>query len=425
MSILETFKTLFGIKPEKNKLNRALYESFYFDGIATMPTDNPDSYLRQGYAGNADVYSIVNKIDQMRKRAKLKLYRKLETEEHEEVTDHPLASYLYKVNESMHTDEFVSGFLIYRLITGNAFAYYPKIDAGLNKGRTGAIYIMPSNDINIISGGWLNPVKEYMLESSRQRFEKSEIYHSYFFNPLFGTDRTFFGQSPLKAAARILAKQNQAEITELKQFENQGPPYIMYRDNSGEQVFNRMTDQQQHELSEKIKEAGSEKKRGLPLILKDKYGIINLGRNLADLDIIESSKDGRIILCNVYGFPPVLLGLDAATYNNIKEARKAAWTDCIIPNLKAVENAFNTMLIEGVDEYKDLYFAFDYSEIEELQEGMEIRVGWMKAAGWSKNEIRQATGRYPIQREILDEPLFSSGEIPANQIEIPGGFEGY
>jgi HK97 family phage portal protein len=425
MTILDTFKTLFGIKPDKNKLNRALYESFYFDGIVTLPLDNPDSYLRQGYAGNADVYSIIQKIDSMRKRAKLKLYKKLETEENEEVKDHPLVSYLYRVNESMQTDDFISGFLIYRLVTGNTFVYYPKIDAGVNRGRTGAIHIMPSNDVEIVSGGWLNPVKEYMIESSQQKFDKSEIHHSYFFNPLFGTDRTFYGQSPLKAAARILAKQNQAEITELKQFENQGPPYIMYRDATGEQTFNRMTDQQQKELSDKVKEAGSEKKRGLPLILKDKYGIINLGRNLADLDIIESSKDGRVILCNVFGFPPVLLGLDAATYNNMKEARKAAWTDCIIPNLKAVENAFNKMLIEGIDEYKDLYFAYDYSEIDELQEGMEIRVQWMKQAGWSKNEIRQATGRYPIQREIMDEPLFNAGETPANQIEIPGGFEGY
>jgi HK97 family phage portal protein len=425
MTILDTFRTLFGIKPDKNKLNRALYESFYFDGIVTVPIDNPDSYLRQGYAGNADVYSIISKIDGMRRRAKLKLYKKLDTAEHEEVEDHPLLTFLQKVNPEMFTDDFISGFLIYRLVTGNAFAYYPKIDTGLNRGKTGEIHIMPSNDIEIISGGYLEPVKGYKIESSQQRFEKKEIYHSKLFNPLFGTDRTFYGQSPLKAAARILAKQNQAEITELKQFENQGPPYIMYRDAAGEPVFNRMTDTQQREIEKQVKDAGSEKKRGLPLILREKYGIINLGRNLADLDIIESSKDGRIILCNVLGFPPVLLGLDAATYNNMKEARKAAWTDCIIPNLSAVENAFNQMLIAGVDEYKDLYFAYDYSEIEELQEGMEIRVNWMKQAGWAKNEIRQATGRYPIQRPIMDEPIFNPGETPANQMEIPGGFGDY
>lgn len=425
MAILDAFKTLFGIKPDKNKLYQSLWESYYYDGAITLPADTPDAYLREGFAGNADVYSIITRIDNMRKRAKLKLYRKLETEENEEIKEHPLLQFLEKVNPDMTTEEFISAFLIYKLVTGNVFTYYPKIDAGLNKGKTGAIHIMPSNDVEIISGGWLDPVRGYKIESSRHEFSKSEVYHSKYFNPLFGTDRTFYGQSPLKAAARILAKQNQNEITQQKQFENQGPPYIMYRDASGEPVFNRLSDPQKAEIEREIKEAGSQKKRGLPLLLREKYGVISLGRELADLKVIESAKDGRIVLCNVWGFPAVLMGLDQATYNNMKEARKAAWTDCIIPNLVGVEDAFNDMLIYGVPEYKDLFFAYDYSDIDELQEGMETRVNWMVKAGWAKNEIRQATGRYPIQKPIMDEPIFLPGETPANQLEIPGNLGDY
>jgi len=72
MAILDTLKTLFGIKPDKNKLHEALWKSFYFDGIVTTPVDTPDAYLREGYAGNADVYAIITKIDAMRKRANAK-----------------------------------------------------------------------------------------------------------------------------------------------------------------------------------------------------------------------------------------------------------------------------------------------------------------------------------------------------------------
>lgn len=418
MAILDTLKTLFGIKPDKNKLHEALWESFYFDGIVTTPVDTPDAYLREGYAGNADVYAIISKIDAMRKRAKMKLYRKLDTEENEEVTDHELTKFLNKVNPHMYFDDFVSAFLIYKLVTGNAFIYYPKIVAGINRGKTGEVHIMPSNDVEIVSGGWLEPVRGYKIESSTQEFTADEVFHSKYFNPLFGSDRTFYGQSPLKAAARILAKQNQGEITQVKQFENQGPPYIIYRDSSGEQVFNRLTDVQKAEIEKDVKNAGSEKRRGLPLILREKYGIINLGRQIADLDIIESSKDGRNVLCNVLGLPPLLMLTDAATFNNYREARKSAWTDCIIPNLVSVEDAFNEMFIQGIPGYEDLYFAYDYSEIDELQEGMEMKVNWMVKAGWSKNEIRQATGKYPIQRDIMDEPIFNPGETPANQIDL-------
>lgn len=407
-----------GIEPSKNQLNRALYEMRMFPGTVTYPSDTPDAYLKEGYAGNSDTYSIINRIDQMRKQAKLKLYKRITSgEEREEVTEHELNQFLERVNPSMYTDDYVSGFLIYRLVIGNVFTYYPKFTAGVNSGKTGEILLMPSNDVEIISGGWMEPVRGYKLESTNQEFGRDEVYHSKFFNPLFGTDLTFYGQSPLLAARRILAKQNEAELTELKQFENQGPPYMLYRDSAPDPVFNIMKDEQRNDMENRIKDHANSSKRGLPFILKEKFGVIDLGHELASLNILESSREGRRALCNIYGLPPALFGDTAgSTYNNMKTARKAAWTDCIIPNLKSVENAFNSMLISGVPAYKDLFFAYDYSEVEELQEGMEIKVSWMRQAGWTKNEIRQATGKYPVQQPIMDEPLFLSGETPMSQM---------
>lgn len=408
----QALQVLLGIQPSQNQLFRALYEAKLFSGTVTYPTDNPDAYLKEGYAGNSDTYSIINRIDQMRKQAKLKLYRRISAgEEKEEITDHELNAFLSKTNSGMYTSDFIGGFLIYKLVIGNVFVYYPKISAGRNSGKTGEMLLMPSNDIKIISGGWMEPVRGYMIESTRQEFSREEVYHSKFFNPLFGTDLTFYGQSPLMAARRILAKQNQAEDTELKQYENQGPPYLLYRDATGEQVFNRLTDPQRDEMQSKIKEHAKSDSKSLPLVLKEKYGVISLGKELSALNMLESSREGRRALCNIYGLPPALFGDTAgSTYNNMKTARKAAWTDCIMPNLESVENAFNSMLIEGVPEYKGLFFAYDYSEVEELQEGMEVKIGWMRQAGWTKNEIRQATGKYPIQKPEMDSPIFLAGE---------------
>jgi HK97 family phage portal protein len=413
------FNAIFGIQPSENMLNRALYDMRVISGIATFPEDNLDSYIKEGYAGNADVYSIISRIDNMRKQAKLKLYRRLSEGENEEVDDHELKTYLHKVNASMYTDDFLSGFLIYRLVTGNTFVYYPRISAGVNRGKAGGIYLMPANDVEIITGDWMSPVKGYKLELSRQEFTSEEVYHSKFFNPLFGTDLTFYGQSPLKAARQVLGKQNQAAVTELKQFENQGPPYLLFRDASGQPEFNRLSDDQRDEMQKRIKEHASKTTRGLPLVLKEKYGVINLGAELASMNILESSREGRRALCNVYGLPSALFGdVAGSTYNNMLTARKAAWTDCIIPNLRSVEHALNEMLIAGVESYKDLYFGFDYSDVEALQEGMETKVAWMKAAGYSKNEIRQATGIYPIQQPIMDQPIFFAGETPADQMTL-------
>ena len=46
----------------------------------------------------------------------------------------------------------------------------------------------------------------------------------------------------------------------------------------------------------------------------------DIGLSPVDMQIIESEKWDAIMLCNIYGVPPELLGLTQKTYNNVKEA---------------------------------------------------------------------------------------------------------
>jgi hypothetical protein len=170
-----------------------------------------------------------------------------------------------------------------------------------------------------------------------------------------------------------------------------------------------MSDPQRDEIVKKIKNAAKENNRSLPLVLKDKFGKLDLGQKLADMTIIESSNSGIIALCAVYGFPPELMGYGQKTYNNMGTARKSAWTDCIMPNLDAITECLNDCTIYNT-EYQGMSWGWDYSEVEELQEGMEIKVGWMKQAGWTGNEIRKATGKEPIENPLMDEPIISMGD---------------
>ena len=405
------------ISQSRNKLLRAVYEFWVHSGVVNVMQDDPDQYIYQGYSGNADVYSIISRIDAMRKQAKLVLMRKLPYGESEIVHDHPLLKFQKRVNTSMRTSEFISSALIYRLVCGEFFVYKPKLENGINKGKVTEIFMMPANEIEIIEGTMFNPIRGYRVEGNQTEFSLDEVYHNKMFNPAWGRERSLHGQSPLKAAARIVSKQNQAEITELKQFENQGPPFIMYRDSTNN-VMDRLTDPQKSELTSKVKEASRPENRGLPLILKEKFGILDIGRSAADLNIIESSRDGRVILCNLYGIPPVLFGLEGSTYNNMNTARKAAWTDCIIPNLKEIAEAFNSCTIEGIEEYEKegLYWEFDTTQVEELQEGMIDKIAWMRNARWTPNEIRVATGREPIDNPKMDEPVFNSSEVFLSEI---------
>lgn len=395
----------FNRNKDKNKLNQAIYEYWIHSGIVNNIPDDPSQYIEKGYSSNTTVYSIISRIDNMRKQARLILKDK----SGKEVENHELNSFLTKINKNLSTSDFITQFLIYRLVIGECFVYKLSPDAGPNKGKTLELHVLPSGDVEIIEGTIIDPVRGYKIEGNQLELSVDNVYHSKMFNPNWNEERTLHGMSPLRAAARTVSKLNQIEITEYKQFENQGAPYILYKESSSDPMQNRMTDTQRDEVIKKVKNASKENNRGLPLILKDKFGKLDLGQNLADMAIIESSNAGIIALCAVYGFPPELLGYGQKTYNNMATARKAAWTDCIQPNLATVSDALNECLINNVQQYQGYSFDWDYSEIEELQEGMEIKVGWMVDAGWSGNQILEATNQPRVEDPLMDQPRIGMG----------------
>lgn len=392
---------------DKNPLARAVFEYWIHSGNVNNIPDDPDEYLKKGYSANTTVYSIISRIDAMRKQAKLVLKDKAGNV----VENHELLKFRDRFNKSLTTNDAITQMLIYKLIIGEWFVYKMAPTVGANKGKVAELHLLPANDVEIIEGTIFDPVRGYKIEGNYQiELPVESVYHGKLFNPNWSDERTLHGMSPLRAAANTVSKLNQIEITETKAFENQGPPYILFKESSTDPMQNRMSDPQRDEIVKKIKNAAKENNRSLPLVLKDKFGKLDLGQKLADMTIIESSNSGIIALCAVYGAPPELFGYGQKTYNNMKEARKSMWTDCLMPNLLAISDTLDACTIYDVPEYQGYYWDFDYSDIEELQEGMEIKVGWMKAAGWSYNEIRKVTGKEPIDNPLMDEPVIGMGD---------------
>lgn len=389
-----------------NPVSKAIYEYWIHSGQTNSIPDDHDQYLKKGYSGNTTVYSIISRIDAMRKQARLVLKDKAGNV----LEKHELLSFADKFNKSLTTNDAITQMLIYRLCIGEYFIYKLQPDTGANKGKTIELHLLPAADVEIIEGSIFDPVRGYKIEGNYNiELPADRVHHSKMFNPNWNDERTLHGMSPLRAAAQTVSKLNQIEVTETKAFENQGPPYILFKETNGDPQ-NRMTDPQRDEIVAKIKNAAKENNRKLPLVLKDKFGKLDLGQNMSDMKIIESSDSGKIALLGVYGMPPELFGLGNATYNNINTARKSAWTDCLMPNLQVIAETMNDCTIYGVPEYAGLKWDWDYSEVEELQEGMEIKVGWMKAAAWTGNEIRKATGKQPIDNPLMDEPIISMGD---------------
>ena len=368
-------------EPQQNTLLESLYKWQLHAGTATTILDNPTTYLREGYVGNPDVYAIINRIVRMASQATLRLY-KIENGKKVEIVNHELSAFCRNANPTMKMTDFIQAHLIYKLSIGNVYWYKPQLTAGVNKGKTIELWMMPSNNVQILGGDtWMKPVGGYnLIRNVTIKFNPEDIYHSKFFNPMFGDYGNLYGLSPLKAAARTISKQNQAVLTELKQFENQSPPYILYRDTQ-DPIMGSLSPEQTGQVEAMFKDYGDKHKAGRPIVMPDRFGMLKLGVSPVDLGILESNIEGRRVLCSIYGVQSELFNDKArSTYNNVLEVKKDAWNNCVKPNLDGFAEDLTTFLIDPVAEYKGHFYEFDYSGISELQTDKGEMVKWMKDA---------------------------------------------
>ena len=412
MALFDIFKRN---KPDFRNLLRAFNEYVVSTGTAQPIPDNPEDYINEVYAGNGDVYSLINKIISMSRQGEIKL-RKKTNDGYEDIEGHELNTFLGMVNRNMTFEQFWAAHFIYKLAVGNSYWYKPLLESGLNKGKTISLHIMPAQFTEVIAGDWINPVQGYQLNfNPTVEFSDEEVFHSKFFDPRFDESHFLYGISPLKAAAQIVAKLNEAEKSEQRQFENQSPPYILYKkDPTGSA---NITTQQKKDLQKELRDLAADKKRGRPMFLKFEPGIEKLGISPVDLNILQSSQEGMRRLCNIYQFPSVLMNDTAnSTYNNIETARKSAWTDCIIPHNKTFAKELTLFLISPIAQYEGYEYYFDYSKVQELQTTNKDKVEYLIKAKATPNEIREAINYPPIDNPLMDEPFFPQNEIPLSEI---------
>ena len=71
----------------------------------------------------------------------------------------------------------------------------------------------------------------------------------------------------------------------------------------------------------------------------------------------------------LFNFPSILISDGQSTFSNQKEAKKALWTNTIIPALQEIEDGLNAWLSPRFGD--DLCLKFDINDIKELQEDIE------------------------------------------------------
>jgi HK97 family phage portal protein len=320
---------------------------------------------------------------------------------------------LERPNPAQSYASWITELIAFGKLTGNRYIYGIAPETGNGAGKYKELYVMPSQLIEIISGGYMQPVKEYAIEYNGQyKIPADQICHIKDFNPYFdGSGSHLYGQSPLRAGLRSMTTNNEAVQTGVKYLQNQTARGVLMSDEGD------LNEVQAQQLKDKFRKnfQGADN-AGDIIITPKKLSWVNFGLNASDVSLIEQYNASIKDLCNIYNVPVTLLNnTESSTFNNVKEAKKALYQNCVIPELNKIQDELNRWLAPKYGE--KLCIEFDYSVIPELQEETEKVVDQMSKAWWLTPNEKRAAMSFGTDEE---NPILDDYYIPANLIPASG-----
>ena len=437
-SLLERFTKIISKNAQQTAAayNRAIYQ-FLGESIVWNP-DNDDTYVKQGYGRNATVYSLINiitraattipfQVYEKKNENDLKRYKaitsntldnnsiyqakKLQKHALIELEHTELHELLNRPNPAQSYNSWLTELVAFGKLTGNRYIYGLGPDTGANVGRYTELYALPSQIVEIVSGGLMQPVKEYRIEyNGNYSMPAEDVLHIKDFNPYYdGTGSHLYGQSPLAAGLRTLTANNEAVTTGVKYLQNQTARGLLMADEGD------LNEVQAQQLKDKFRQQyqGSGN-AGDVIITPKKLSWVNFGLNATDVSLIEQYNASIKDLCNIYGVPVQLLNnTEATTYNNMKEAKKALYQNAVIPELIKLRDELNRWLVPKFGD--NLYIDFDFTSIPELQEENDKVVDQLNKAWWLTPNEKRAVMNYGVDE---DTPALDDYYVPSNLLPI-------
>ena len=435
-SFIDRLKAIVSKNAQNTNLNynKAIYN--WLGESIVWNAENDDSYITEGYRKNATIYSIINLITKAATTIPFQIYEVTNENDYKryksltsgtidnstinkaallqksslvELQDTELHQLLERPNPAQSYNSFISELIAFGKLTGNRYIYGIGPETGTKVGKYSELYVMPSQIMEIVSGGIMQPVEKYKIEyNGTFEIPASEICHIKDFNPYYdGSGSHLYGQSPLRAGLRTLTTNNEAVQTGVKYLQNQTARGLLM---SEEGDLNEVQAQQ---LKDKFrKQFQGSNNAGDVIITPKKLSWVNFGLNASDVSLIEQYNASIKDLCNIYNVPVQLLNnTDASSYNNMKEAKKALYQNAVIPELLKIKDELNRWLAPKYG--NKLCIEFDFTVIPELQEEADKVVDQLAKAWWLTPNEKRSVMSYGIDE---DNETLNDYYIPANLI---------
>lgn len=434
MNLLSRFKN-FVLSSMTNSFARTNY--VWMANVIHNQVNGVEAYIKKAYQLNADVYSIISFIAgkvaitpfglyEVKDQKALLKYKSLSSNHYSKDTEklktkalkqvegnHRILNMLNKApNDYMTASEFKYGSTVYRLATGNTYirGFGPEAEPT----KFVEMHLLPTQWTLSMGGGQYNAVRAYRMTWDAEEIPTWQVSHSKYFNPdfQFPSNPHMVGQSPLQAAANAVNRSNSGYEASTKAFQNGGMAGILYQDGGQDLTDPQRQDLQEH-IDKKVSGAGNYKQI---LAASSKLGWLKIGESPVDLGVLDSLAADLRTLCNIFHLNSALFNdPENKTFNNISEARKAAITDAVLPELTAMRDQYNLWLVPGWEKAdgKKYFIDYDASVFPELAASMKDLAEWLERAWWiTPNEKREQMDYDKIEDPAFDEPFVPIGVTP-------------
>ena len=367
-----------------------------------------ESLAREGYMQNSVLFACVKEIAEAVAGVPWLLYHRPADGELAEITDHPLLNLIKNPNPFQSQFEWIEAAVTYLYLSGNTFLEAVGPSNPQERGLASPpseLYVLRPDRMTILPDrthfirGY-----EYRVSGQTVKFSTDQILHLKLFHPL----DDWYGLSPVQVAALAVDKINASDKWNSALLQNSAVP-------SGAMVSKkRLTDEQYARLKNELREQhqGFANAR-LPLLLEEDIDWKEIGLTPRDMDWIEGLKFSGLQIAQIYNVPPELIGLAPATYQNRKEARKALYTEVVLPVLNRLRDALNHWIVPRFG--ADLTLNYNADAIDALAE--DRNAVWRRAQQSQFLTVNE-------KREMVGYEAVADGDtllVPQNLVPVPPG----
>lgn len=332
------------------------------------------------------VYACIRKISSEIANISLRLYKRKNENEVEEIKKHDVLDLLDGVNEFMTRYDLFELLGIYLELTGEAFWWKIKN----NNGKIVSIYpwLSPVNMDVVPSPEKFVEGYVYRVPGSGKEivFNSDEIIHFKYPNP----QNPYRGLSPVKAAEIAIASDREASKWNWNFFKNSATPrgVLELEGTLTQEQFERIRTQW-----ESMHQGGRNAHR--LAILEGGGKFKEIGLKQTDMDFVSLRKYSRDEIFAIFGIPKGVISAEDIN-RAVAEAHKAVFVEeTIVPKLRKIVSYLNEFLLP---DYGDdtLFFDFDDPSPRNIEMALKYYDAGIKDGWLSPNEVREEEGYKPF-----------------------------